>query len=448
MSKTIQANIDWRQLKDASTQGDGPKGMSAKGVFVDTHLVVVDSGGALVDAGYDASGIPGLGGATWDVMTAAAFNTATSGGTVQGGLSLVFETTSPNNICVWDAANSVWVFFTQGSGGTSGGTFVSHKTITIDHTKVPNTDQSNFPVLVQGTYSYLAGIAYGGSVNSPNGYDIMFTSDSAGLNRLAFERVVYDITTGTVEFRVRVPSVSHTVDTVFYMWYNNSLQSADLSTPNAWDSNFVGVYHFGDGATLGRTDSTIKHNDNPAGNNGGTLCTVTSSGKILGGAAFAGGQGYYIGADASLSPSVFTISGWVYIGASATQAILGATGNGGIEFRVDAGTFTLSLLKEGVANVATSTGAIAATTWKHVAVTYSGTGVCIFYIDGVAVGTSTNLQTFTALGKYLGASHNVEDLSNGSKLDEVHISNIVRSADWIATEYNNSNSPSTFYTVT
>ena len=35
---------------------------------------------------------------------------------------------------------------------------------------------------------------------------------------------------------------------------------------------------------------------------------------------------------------------------------------------------------------------------------------------------------------------------NGS-LDEVRISNTVRSADWIATEYNNQSSPSAFYTI-
>jgi hypothetical protein len=356
-------------------------------------------------------------------------------------------TFAPGDTAVFNSGGKIVSGGPPGSGGGSGGTFANFKTLTVDHTKVPNTDQSNFPVLIQGVYSYLAGVAYGGLVQDSSGHDIIFTSDAGGVNRLVFERVVYDTATGNVEFRVRVPSLSHTTDTVFYMWYNNTSFTVDLSTPNAWDSNFVGVYHFGDGATLGRTDSTINHNDNPAGNNGGSLPSATASGQINGGAAFAGGQGYYIGADASLSPSVFTISGWVNIGAASTQAILGATGNGGIEFRVDAG-FTLSLLKEGVSNVATSTGTISAGTWKHVGVSYSGTGVCTFYINGVAAGSSTNLQTFTALGKYLGASHNVEDLSNGSKLDEVHFSKVVRSADWIATEYNNSSSPSTFYTVT
>src|ERR1700675_753921 len=66
------------------------------------------------------------------------------------------------------------------------------RAITIDHTKVPNTDQVNFPVLVSGTYSDLATATNGGSVTSANGYDIIFTSDANGTNKLAFEQQNYN----------------------------------------------------------------------------------------------------------------------------------------------------------------------------------------------------------------------------------------------------------------
>src|SRR5258708_27185798 len=64
--------------------------------------------------------------------------------------------------------------------------------ITIDHTKVPNTDQSNFPLLISGTCSYLATISNGGNVTSNNGYDIIFTSDAAGTAVLPYERESYN----------------------------------------------------------------------------------------------------------------------------------------------------------------------------------------------------------------------------------------------------------------
>jgi biopolymer transport protein ExbB len=39
------------------------------------------------------------------------------------------------------------------------------------------------------------------------------------------------------------------------------------------------------------------------------------------------------------------------------------------------------------------------------------------------------------------------NLFGADTLDEARISNTTRSAGWIATEYNNQNSPATFYTV-
>ncbi|MFZ3200173.1 MAG: hypothetical protein WA175_03375, partial [Candidatus Acidiferrales bacterium] len=63
--------------------------------------------------------------------------------------------------------------------------------ITISHAMVPNTDQVNFPVLVSGTYPYLATTANGGNVTNANGYDIFFTSDAAGSNILPFEQESY-----------------------------------------------------------------------------------------------------------------------------------------------------------------------------------------------------------------------------------------------------------------
>ena len=41
---------------------------------------------------------------------------------------------------------------------------VYQRMIVIDHTKVPNTDQGDFPVLISGTYSYLATAGNGGKV--------------------------------------------------------------------------------------------------------------------------------------------------------------------------------------------------------------------------------------------------------------------------------------------
>jgi len=80
--------------------------------------------------------------------------------------------------------------------------YSSRRTITIDHTKVPNTDQTNFPVLISRTLSDLATTAHEGSVTNANGYDIIFTSDAAGSSMLAFEQESYSAATGAVNYWV------------------------------------------------------------------------------------------------------------------------------------------------------------------------------------------------------------------------------------------------------
>src|ERR1700733_9172999 len=71
------------------------------------------------------------------------------------------------------------------------------RTITIAHAQVPNTDQTNFPFLFNTTDALLASTANGGHVTNANGYDIIFTSDAAGTQKLNHEIESYNPTTGT-----------------------------------------------------------------------------------------------------------------------------------------------------------------------------------------------------------------------------------------------------------
>src|SRR5262249_30730258 len=94
--------------------------------------------------------------------------------------------------------------------------YAFRRAVTIDHTKVANSDQANFPILISGTYPYLATTSNGGNVTNPNGYDIIFTSDDAGTTMLPFEQESYSASTGTINYWVRIPTLSHTADTVIY----------------------------------------------------------------------------------------------------------------------------------------------------------------------------------------------------------------------------------------
>jgi hypothetical protein len=151
------------------------------------------------------------------------------------------------------------------------------RSIVIDHTKVPNTDQVDFPFLFNTTAPSLATIANSGHVSSPSGYDIIFSTDPAGLTKLDHELEQYNPVTGQVIAWVRIPTLSHTTDTVLYVFYGNSSVTTSQQNPTGvWDSNYAAVYHLANVGTSTAADST-------ANGNTATLASVAT-------ASYASGQ--------------------------------------------------------------------------------------------------------------------------------------------------------------
>jgi len=132
-----------------------------------------------------------------------------------------------------------------------------------------------------------------------------------------------------------------------------------------------------------------------------------------------------------------------YNGANAVSTSLSGTGTGPITIsgRYDAPS------DADILTPATS-AAVSIGTEYYLAGTYDGSTLRL-YSNGVLV-SSLN-QTLTRVDRpiqlnlfpYAWPGERYNDIV----LDEVRYSNIARSADWIATEYNNQSSPSTFMTV-
>ncbi|MBP6858197.1 MAG: DUF2341 domain-containing protein, partial [Candidatus Pacebacteria bacterium] len=165
-----------------------------------------------------------------------------------------------------------------------------YRAINIDYTKVPNTDQTDFPILVQGTYSYLKTVANGGKVQNANGYDIGFYSDSGLTTPLKFEINKWSATTGELIAWIKIPTLSHTTNTTIYMAYGNPSITTDQSDPaGVWTNNYLSVWHLGDGTTLNLADSTSNNNTLVNGNS-----TPATPGKFYGGADFVGANSNYL----------------------------------------------------------------------------------------------------------------------------------------------------------
>jgi len=326
--------------------------------------------------------------------------------------------------------------------------YTYQRTIVIDHTKVPNTDQTNFPFLFSTTDPFLATTVNGGHVTSSAGNDIIFTSDSAGQNILSHELEEYNPATGQVIAWVRVPTLSHTTDTVLYMFYGNANITASQQNPSGvWDSNYEGVWHLPNRTALSTSDSTAN------GNNGTNYGAAAVAGEIDGAASFNGSS--YIGiGDLGIFPTQGTIDFWMqpsslssYPNAFTTNY---AGGNNAIRFEEDSsGDFGVAIGNGGFNGYALSTGGLNPNTWYHIALTWNtATSSATGYVSGTPVfnSNSSNLWPSTLQNVAIGSGYNTGRNWNGI-IDEVRISNIARTADWVTTEYSNQSSPSTFYSL-
>jgi hypothetical protein len=310
-------------------------------------------------------------------------------------------------------------------------------------------------VLFSGTYSYLATVANGGSVSNSSGFDIIFTSDAAGLTKLDHEIESYTATTGAVNFWVRVPTVSNTTDTVIYLWYGNSaISTSQENQTGVWDSNFMGVWHLKETATdeqftATHTDSTSNANNATQGGNDSV------AGKIANGQNFDNVNDYIRAPNtASLQPTTaLTISGWVntrtFGSTFDVNPVLrkGLANPNNYQLFLHSNNVALSINSSDDPPLVAGTTPMAADTWYYVASTFNGT-TAIVYLNGVSDGSAALSATISTDTRsvYMGGRDDSADISDGW-LDEVRLSNIARSADWILTEYNNQNSPGTFYTV-
>ena len=326
--------------------------------------------------------------------------------------------------------------------------FSYYRTLTIDHTKCGNANSSSFPVLVSISDITFKDAAHSGNVaNNTTGYDIIFTSDSAGTTKIPWEVEFYDGVNGILIAWVNIATVSNTSDTVFYIFYGDggitTAQNTGSYAPTAvWDSHYKGVWHLPNGTTLTANDST---------SNARNFTLVGSptavAGEIDGGANFDGITQYATNTDDfALSGDEVTISMWLKDTSSGffgSPIVKGITNNSGLH---DWGilfnnTYNNIYLVRNGSNNSSSSGTVSSSVLTYVVGVMSSTTSRVYFN-----GSGETAQGGIGTGNTANTSGRTLQLMNssvisGGVLDEVRVSDIIRSTDWILTEYNNQNAP-------
>ncbi len=319
--------------------------------------------------------------------------------------------------------------------------WTNRKQITISAGMTPNTDQTNFPVLI--TLTSDAQLTAGALAN---GNDILFTQ-ADGTTKLDHEIEKYISATGELVVWVRVPTLSSTVDTTIYLYYGNSGASNQENSANVWNSDYVSVWHMKEDPSLGNCaagtrqicDSTL--NSHHGSSLGAMDAADQIAGKIGGAIDMDSGTSDHISYDCPGCPSYpYTISLW--FNARNLSGTLFSY-NFGVQASI---AFTGGYLHVNRSvNLGALIGLFSTNSWYRLDVVYpdaSNSNVKV-YVNGIDQTIATN-DWWNAFGNSMGRRSGGSALQYDGALDEVRIESIARSADWIQTSYNNQNSPASY----
>ncbi|MBN1497733.1 MAG: DUF2341 domain-containing protein [Spirochaetes bacterium] len=340
--------------------------------------------------------------------------------------------------------------------------FISARSIRLDTTSsgagVSGT-VTNFPVLIRLTDSAIIDAV------RPDVDDIRFTV-SGGSTWLDYEVERWDQANNLAEVWVLVPEVAGNSNTYITMYYNDAVDGAVANGQNhaavfSAANGFAAVYHM---------------NNNPAGGTGaimdsssnglhGTASGMNSSDLVTGQIGqsldFDGsGDEINLGTSGLLQPANLTVSFWV----DKTSDLLGffqyqnficakssRTGNGWyIDFSpglaVGLGAVPLEFYVDGNNNGWVITPTLLSldwlfpAEWVQITISFNTTNnSCEMYRNGEAiskneVGSPSSITATTGAKTIAGGDFN---LNLDATMDEIRISSVVRSADWVKLEYEN-----------
>lgn len=336
--------------------------------------------------------------------------------------------------------------------------WVYRQKITLHSSQVPG-DLTNFPVLITEANVQAALFANA----QADGDDIALTAVD-GTTRLSHEFETYDAGAQELDLWVKIPLLSGSTDTDIYVYYGNASAGDQQDAENVWDTNYLAVYHLSE--TNGpQYDSTANSYDLTAY---GAGTTQGVEGVIDGADSFAGTDNtdYLL----SPSPGVAYVDGEDrtyemffkanfptadFVNDTRLLANKSTTVSRGVllfTYKTDRNWVALQVIVGGAWLSSWTTTPMTTGTWYHIAATYEFNTNGYFnsdlnvFLDGshdsVDSGWSMNqpsLSWLSIAGDTAGGANEFPGC-----IDEVRVSDNVRSADWIAAGYNNQTAPGSF----
>ncbi len=343
--------------------------------------------------------------------------------------------------------------------------YYHRKYLTISHENVAE-DLGNFPVLVNIYDSDLRT-----DVRS-DGRDIAFAIGEETLSHeIELFDQTYNLTHAHLVAWVNVPVLSGSTDTVISMYYSNPLAPIVYDSGPVWDSGYLGVWHLaesGTGAPDEYLDSSQYKNHGQGGEGNSSFVPTQVSGKIGSGQDFNNLDGYYDLIDCGDSPLwdidgyQITLEAWIQHDITPNNHVYGIMNHkgwyDGYALYINYGggsTLKPTFSLPGETHQLVGANDVTGSSWHHIVATYDGSLMRI-YVDGVQdpnVLVKTDAIKPSAYEKDFWIGHGDQPKDKAwsaeweGQIDEVRISDVLRSVGWIQTEFENQYNPSSFYSV-
>ena len=338
------------------------------------------------------------------------------------------------------------------SGGWYDNNWTYRQKIIVDSVKVL-ADLTDYPIYVNlDNFTSV----FWSNVKS-DGSDIVITA-ADGTTKLKRELRHFSVGSTVGELHFKSPNLDGDTNSIFYIYYSYA-SASEVSDTNTWNPNYITVWHMLDSSDGTRYIESARWNY--FGTEKGPGEPVENAvGKIYEAPDFDGSNDYIVSSDINEIDGLtaITVEGW-----GKWEGTLNNMGGAREVIRkdlvfafgggCDAAPQNLAkfwIYSAGWLNSGDGTTDIADGNFHYLAGTYDQTSDQLrIYVDGARENQSNQvnktLSSNTSLA-YLGAHTAAAEFWNGL-LDEIRVSSVARDSSWIATCYNNLNSPSTFYAI-
>jgi hypothetical protein len=348
-------------------------------------------------------------------------------------------------ICIWAPSTSIANIIDDNWWDSE---WEYRKEITINHEMV-SSNLKNFPILfhcISSNFSYHA---------QPDGDDFVFVSIDR-LKQYNHEIENYDRSTGELIAWVNITNIFSTEDTSLYIYYGNPNCGNQENIAGTWNSDFVGVWHCNNNIYdiyNDIKDSTVYNNDGTSKNmeiedlvNGKISKAINFGGideKVL----------VYNSESSSLDLiDYLTLECWWKASDldDSYNTLMGKTSSAGAwqyEYRLK-DTYELknrySFLTYGGDH--TDNISLSIDTWYYATVTYDPSDISLYNNGEISI-VHESTEIISTYGDFgFGAAGEYGNFFKGI-IDEVRVSKLARSEDWVKTSYNTMKNPEEFLSV-